>query len=135
MLSDVNFFAVIVSAVLSMAIGFVWYMPSVFGKQWMKELKLGEKDIKKEGMGKTYLLMGLSALVTSFVLAQVVSLADAATVSEGVVVALWVWVGFVATTLLGGLLFERKSVTWYLITAGYQLVAFVVMGAIFAVWV
>lgn len=40
---DVNYLAVLVSAIASMVLGMIWYNPSVFGNTWMKLSKLSEK--------------------------------------------------------------------------------------------
>jgi len=45
---EINFVAVVVAAVAYFVLGWVWYSPEVFGKAWMKELKISAKDIKKE---------------------------------------------------------------------------------------
>jgi hypothetical protein len=45
-----------------------------------------------------------------------------------------VWVGFVATVLAVTTYFGGRSRTLWLINAGYQLVALVLMGAIHGAW-
>ena len=45
-----------------------------------------------------------------------------------------VWLGFVTTVQLTGALFSRQPIKLYLINTGYQLVCFLSMGAILAVW-
>jgi hypothetical protein len=45
-----------------------------------------------------------------------------------------VWLGFVATTLAVNTYFGGRTRALWLIDNGYQLLAFVLMGAILAVW-
>jgi len=45
-----------------------------------------------------------------------------------------VWLGFVATVQLTGVLFAGQSKKLFAINTGYQLVCYLVMGAILAVW-
>jgi hypothetical protein len=52
----------------------------------------------------------------------------------GMKVALAVWLGFVTTVQLTNSLFSRQPARLYAINTGYQLVCYVVMGAILAVW-
>ena len=52
----------------------------------------------------------------------------------GVKVGLAVWVGFVATVQLTGVLFANQSGKLFAINTGYQFVCYAVMGAILAVW-
>jgi len=45
-----------------------------------------------------------------------------------------IWLGFVTTVQLTGKLFGNQSTKLYLINTGYQLVCYLAMGAILAVW-
>jgi hypothetical protein len=45
-----------------------------------------------------------------------------------------VWLGFVTTVQLTGTLFGKRPTKLYLIDTGYQLVCYLAMGAILAVW-
>jgi hypothetical protein len=49
-------------------------------------------------------------------------------------VAFYAWGGFVATTFLTEYVFELRSVTIWLITAGYPLIGMLIMGAILGTW-
>lgn len=132
---NTNLLAILAGAIANMVIGFLWYGP-IFGKMWMKLSNISEKDIAdaKSQMGKTYTLSMLAALVMAFVLGQFVEFAGVSTIVEGAWVGFWAWLGFVATTMLNGVLFERKSWKLYYLNAGYYLVSLPVMGAILAVW-
>ncbi len=133
----VNYLAVLAAAVASMVVGFLWYGP-LFGKMWMQLMNFDKKKIdeaKKKGMGKTYVLAYLAALVTSYVLALFVDYAKAKTIMDGAVLGFWVWIGFFATTQLGMVLWENKPMKLYLLNTLHYLVTLAVMGAILAVWV
>lgn len=52
----------------------------------------------------------------------------------GMKIGLGVWLGFVATVQLTGALFMKNSMKLFAINTGYQLVCYVAMGAILAVW-
>lgn len=49
---------------------------------------------------------------------------------DGVVVAFVVWLGFTATATFNAVMYDGRSTEWWLITAGYHLLAFAVMGGI-----
>jgi hypothetical protein len=49
-------------------------------------------------------------------------------------IAFAVWLGFVTTVQLTAVLFARKPFKLYAIDTGYQLVCYLVMGIILAVW-
>lgn len=131
-----NYLAILVAAITTMIIGFLWYGP-LFGKPWMKLAgltaeKLGE--MKKKGMTKTYMVSMLASLIMAYVLSFFVSRVGADTAIAGAVIGLWVWVGFVATTMINDVLFLNRSVNLYSINTGYQLVSLLIMGAILGVW-
>lgn len=131
----VNWIAVLIAAVVAMAIGAFWYSKSAFGTSWAKELGWSESEMAKrakEAGGKSYALGFVAALVTAYIMAQFVSLAGATTIGSGVLVGFWVWLGFYATTQLGGILWEGKSQKYFTINVGYWLVNLLVMGGILA---
>ena len=133
----INYLAVLVAAIASMVIGFLWYGP-LFGKQWIQFMDFDKKKIneaKKKGMGKIYALAFLTALIMSYVLAHFVDYVEAMTIADGAVLGFWLWIGFFATTQIGSVLWEGKPVKLYLINTLHYLVALAVMAVILAVWV
>lgn len=133
---NVNFVAVLVGALVNMVLGFLWYGP-LFGKSWQKlsgltDTKLNE--MKKKGMTNVYLFSMLGALLMAFVLAMTLNLTGSVGVVEGVKLGFWIWLGFVAPTMLNSVLYEDKSWNLYWINAGYYLVALVIMGGVLSSW-
>ncbi|PIN70341.1 hypothetical protein COV93_01910 [Candidatus Woesearchaeota archaeon CG11_big_fil_rev_8_21_14_0_20_43_8] len=136
-LAGINFIAVLFAAALSVALGALWYSPAFFGKAWMRLTGINHKDLekaKKKGMGKNYIAGFLAAIVTSLVLSIFIVYVGVWNLSGGAMIAILVWMGFVATNSLGMILWENKSVKLYLINNGFQLVSLVLMGALLAVW-
>ncbi len=133
---QINLLAILVAAVANMVLGFLWYSPILFGKKWLLAVGKTEDQLKseKKGIGKTYLLTFIGALVMAYVLAHIVGYTGATTISGGIQAGFWMWLGFVVTTSLGGLLFEKRPPAIFYITSGYYLVALIIMGAILAVW-
>ena len=134
---NVNFIAVFVAAIASMIIGFVWYSPFAFGKMWMGEMGISAKKVadkkKKQNMPVTLGISFIAALVMAYVLAHIISYAQAKTVLEGAQAGFWLWLGFVATTMLSSVLFGGKSVKLFIINSAHYLVVLLVMGAILTV--
>jgi hypothetical protein len=145
----INWWAILVAGIASMVLGMIWYGPFLFGKTWMKIIGVDlattpPEKIKAEQkrMFPFYLLQFVVTLVTLYVLANYISLYE--TVSgqfgaiAGITTALWIWLGFVMPLALGGAVWSGKSkklmLAMFLTTAGYQLVAFVMFGAILGGW-
>ena len=147
-LPTVNCIAVFGETIATMVIGAIWYSPDVFGKKWMKLVMKGEmkkgggkaamaamKEEMQQAAMKGYVLSFITSLITAYVLAIFVDYAQAVTFGEGVQIGFWAWLGFVATIGLGGYIWEKAPIDLYLLKSGFNLVSFVVMGGILAVWV
>lgn len=132
----VNYFAVLLCGISSMAIGFLWYGP-LFGKEWMKLVGLtAEKQEKaKKTMQSTYTAMFISSLVMAWILFHFIWYAapGSYTLFISIKVAIYAWIGFVATASFTKFLFspDRKPVQPLLIEIGYQLASLIAMGTIF----
>lgn len=136
----VNYAAVLVSAVVSMVVGMVWYGP-LFGKKWIALAGISEKQVKegqKKGMAgmMPQMVAGLiSYVVLAYVLSMIVDFAGAKTAVEGAITGFWIWLGFLATTSLSMVLWEGKKFELYLLNNAYMLVVLALAGAIVAVLV
>ena len=131
--SNINFLAIFVAAIVSFALGSLWYSPLMFGKGWQKALGLSDEKIKEANMvvifGTSFILMFIMALGLAFLLQG-----NSTTWMTGLWYGLFVGVFFVATSYGVNLLFQRKSFKLWLIDAGYQIVLLCIMGAIIGAW-
>ena len=130
---------VFVAALATMVVGFIWYSPMLFAKPWTILMGYDPNDKAKmdemrKGAGKTYGLAFLASLASAFVLAKIIDVTTVNSALYGMKVGFAVWLGFVTTVQLTGALFGRQPSKLYLINTGYQLVCYLVMGAILAVW-
>jgi hypothetical protein len=136
----INYWAVLVSAVAAMGLGYLWYGP-LFGKQWIALMgwSKAEMDAKmKSGVGPQYLLQAAGALVMAYVLAHSVIFAGSYLHQSGVVAGLeggiWSWFGFVVPVSLGSVLWDGKPWKLWAINSGYFLVVLIIMGVILGWW-
>ena len=70
----------------------------------------------------------------AYVLAHFIDYVEATTVVAGMTAGFWLWMGFIATVKLGGVLWEGKPWTLYGLDVAYYLVSLLVMSSILAVW-
>jgi hypothetical protein len=138
-LHTLNLLAVLVAAISTMVVGFVWYSPILFAKPWMREMGYDPDDKAKvqqmqKSAGLAYFGSFLAGLVSAFVLALFLHQFQVQSLQVGLLVGSHVWLGFVATVQLTGVLFMKQSLKLFAINTGYQLVCYLVMGAILAVW-
>lgn len=130
----VNYWAVLVAAIANMAIGMLWYGP-LFGKQWMAMTGITKESMKAMPMKPWQAMVG--GLVTSLIIAYVLvffTLTWVGSLSEALMSAFWIWLGFVATTQISGFLWEGKSFKLFVLNTAYSLVAYGVMAAILFLW-
>jgi hypothetical protein len=129
---DLNWIAIIVAAIVPMVLGALWYSPLLFADPWMRAVGRTREELGDAQLG--YLLSAIGALLTSYVLARVVKWAEVDDLWNGALVGIFVWFGFVATVLAVTTVFGGRPRALWLINAGYQLVALVLMGAILGAW-
>lgn len=135
----VNYLGVLLAAVASMVVGFIYYNPAVVGKPWMKQMGYTAESLKKaqKEMGKLYGLSFIVALITAYVLSYVMylmmSFSHSSAVTTGLTTAFWMWLGFIMPVQLTGEIFGSKKWTLFVINTVYQLVSLLVMGVVLAV--
>lgn len=129
---DINWLPVIVATIINMAVGFLWYSKSLFGKQWAKET--GKKLEEMTGAGSGYAITAVGALVQAYVLAHFVIYAGADTFADGMVTGFWLWLAFVAIVMATNVVFEGRSWKLWQVNAGYFLVVLLFNGGLLAAW-
>lgn len=136
MFYGVSLLLVVISAVTAMALGFLWYSPVLFGKEWMKLMGYTEKNMEKakKGMGGMYALSTVGALLMAFVLGYVLKIANVPNVVIGVKVGFLMWLGFVAPVQMTEVLFGGKSWKLYALNTSYQLASLLLMSGILSIW-
>ncbi|MGD8622391.1 MAG: DUF1761 domain-containing protein [Anaerolineales bacterium] len=127
----VNWLAVVVGMVLSMAMGALWYGP-LFGNLWLR--LIGKTADEIEGDPMDYLKTAVAAFIAMLFLDLVVASFGAQSLADGVVVGALTFIGFGATLTFVYTTFEGPDERVWLLYAAYQLVVFVIMGGVFAVW-
>jgi hypothetical protein len=123
-----------------MVLGYLWYGP-LFGKEWARLMGFSHEHIeaaRKKGMATQMVVQVVGALLIAFILDHALIFADAylhiSGLSAGIIVGFLNWLGFVAPTTVGMVLWEGKSWKLWSIVAGYWLVLMCIMGVIFSLW-
>ena len=65
---EINFIALLIAALVTLVIGFIWYNPKVFGTIWMRENNLTQEQLKSGNMLKIFGLTYLYSLMISLTL-------------------------------------------------------------------
>jgi hypothetical protein len=129
--AQVNWIAIVLGAVFSMLLGFLWYGP-LFGRLWLRSI--GKKEEELSGNPGMYVFAFLGALVSAYVLAVLIGALGITVWWRGVVLGAVVSVGIGSMAALVNGIFHRISAVAWLLFALYQLVLNAVEGLVFAVW-
>jgi surface polysaccharide O-acyltransferase-like enzyme len=135
----VNLGAVVVSALATMVVGFLWYSPVLFAKPWTILMGYDPNDKAKmdemrKSAGPSYSMSLVASLLAAFVLGKLIAVSGTSGAVDGLKIGLVVWLGFVTTVQFTNALFSRQPNKLYLINTGYQAVCYVAMGAILGYW-
>jgi len=135
----VKLWAVALAGVATMVIGFLWYSPLLFARPWMVAMGYDPNDKARiaemqKSAGPMYGISLLASLISAFVLAKVLVGMTIYSALYGMKIGFAVWLAFVATVQLTDKMFCQRPMKLFLINTGYQLVCYVVMGAILGKW-
>jgi len=136
---SLNWPAILIAAVASMILGFVWYSPLLFAKTWTREMGYDPNDKAKmdemrKSAGPAYAGSLFASLLSAFTLALILHGMQAQSLHFGLMASFHIWLGFVATVQFTGALFAKQSMKLFAINTGYQLVCYLAMGAILVLW-
>ena len=127
----VNWLAVLVTAVINMVVGFLWYGP-LFSRLFLR--LIGKRAEEIEASPVVYVLGFVMGLITTYVLAVIVVSAGVTTWWGGAVTGAVVWIAIGALTSANTILYEDRRVGLWLLFSSYQLVVLTIAGTLFAVW-
>ncbi len=158
---EINFLALLTAAFSTLVVGFVWYNPKVFGTIWMKESGMNDEKMLERNM---LVVLGVSfvyAFFISFIIQMLAIhqfgalgmiggdpsvakpsyatfMADYGiafrTFKHGALHGFFAGL-FLALPIIGtNALFEKRSFKYTLVTGGFWIVCFTIMGGIICAW-
>ena len=115
-----------------MLLGVLWYHPRTFGTAWMRMVNITPEMAEKgkRRMPLMALVGFLAAMLIAWVMSYVGVLLGVYDWFGAVELGFWCWLGFVAPTALGTVLWDQKPFKLYLINVLYWLVAFILMALV-----
>jgi hypothetical protein len=158
---EINFLALFVAALSTLVVGFVWYNPKVFGTIWMKESGMTEEKMKGGNMLLTFGISLLYAFFIGFVLQMLTihqfgalgmvggdpSIAKPSyeafmadyglafrTFKHGALHGFLTGLFLVLPVIGTNALYEKRSFKYTLVTGGFWIVCFMIMGGIICAW-
>ena len=137
-LSQLNYVAVLVTAVAGFLVGWLWYSPLLFGKSWMTEMKITEEMMKEKcaqkGMAGFFIKGFIYTVVSTWGLAVLIQSRAPTNMIKGVIIGAFVALVLVGARMLNGSVWEQRSAKLMAILIGHELVMFCVQGVILGAW-
>ena len=128
---NLNWLAILVTTLVSFALGGLWYGP-LFGKAWLVAV---EKTPDQLPSGATpFVISFFTALVTSIVFAALIASLGITSPAQGALLGLIIGLGFIAASAASDGAFCNWRPALIVIQAGYRVVYSVLMGLILAWW-
>ena len=133
---DANWIGILVAALSSLVVGFIWHNPKVFGKVWMDSIGMTEEDTQKGNMAVRF--------IVAFILAGVVAHdlgmwaghhpPEDQTFLHGAFHAVLNCAKLVIPVLIINALYQQQKVGGIIVDVFYWAVTFAVMGGILYMW-
>ena len=133
-MENLNWFSLLISAIIPMVLGMIWYSKALFGKAWMDSIGMTEEKMKSANMGLT---MGLA-----FVMALLITLfmfgfcngpgqeGEFDTFKHGAAHGLILSLLLIIPIFISNGLFEQKSWKNIFINGIYWMVSLALMGGV-----
>lgn len=128
---------ILIAAVVYFVLGMIWYAPDIFGNQWKQELE------KKDGsfslperhqsiFSRIFAYMGefILSLIIAYILSLFLRIIRADEYMEGIIIAFWIWIGFIATTHFSAVLWGRKTLKNFFIHSSFILLGLIAMALV-----
>jgi hypothetical protein len=158
---EINFLAILVAALSTLVIGFIWYNPKVFGTIWMKESGMTEEKMKNSNMAKIFAVSLVYGIMIALLLQVLVIhqfgalgmiggdptiakpsfaefMADYGnafrTFKHGALHGFMTGLFLIMPIIGTNALYERRSFRYTLVTSGFWIVCCMIMGGIICAW-
>lgn len=128
---QVNWLAVIVSAIVMFGLGAVWYSPMLFARQWAKAAGVNMETVSRQGVA---LVMGGAFVLTLLMAANLAVFTAPLPLWPTVGAAVAAGLGWASFSVWILSLFEQRPFAYVLINGGYLTVGFALMGLILGLW-
>ena len=134
-LSQINWYAVLVAALTYFVLGALWYSKALFGTKWAKLIKLDVNDPNlKKGMGKMMAASFVLMLITSFGLSLLIVKFDFIGLVSGIKMGFVTGLCFATTAVSINYVYQNKPGGLYLINNGYHILGHMLAAAILVMW-
>jgi Protein of unknown function (DUF1761) len=128
-----NFWAILVTAVIFWFFGAIWFSPLLFAKPWaaMVGRPMGEKP---KGVVHGMISSFIGNLLLALVLDHIIIWSSSSSFGHGALVGFICWLGFIAGLVYSHRIYEGRPFGYFAIVGGYWLIGCSLTGGILAIW-
>jgi hypothetical protein len=130
--AGVSYWAVVVAAIVGYLVGAGWYM--ALSKPWIAAQGFTAEKLHAARSPTPFIVAFAANVIMAFMLAGVLGHLGQLSLRNGVISALFLWFGFVLTTMAANYGFSRRPLRLLAIDAGHWLLVLVAQGAIIGGW-
>jgi hypothetical protein len=131
---EMNYLAVLAGALVSVAIGFIWYMPLVCGHAWMRAIGKTEEQVRRDFSYWNIAWAFVLGFLMSYGIARIIAMTGRNSMGGGIWIGLLAAICFVGASTVVHHVFEGRRASLSVIYVLHHLVEFVAIGAILGVW-
>ncbi len=136
-LSELNWPAVIVGAVVYFALGAVWFTPVLFGRPWQRAIGWDESRQAPQTSPALYALPAALYLVSAIATGMLARATGSDTFGEAIVLGLIVGIGYALMVNMTDAVFDPNKpqpMVWFAITGAYHLLGLLIVAVLVSLW-
>ena len=126
--AGMNYFAILIAAIAAFGWGAAYYM--TLSKQWLAAVGLTEQQLGNKRSPVPFIISFVALLMMGFVTAGVIGHLGQVTVKAGIVTGLFLWLGFVVTTVFVNNAYPGRKFSLSVIDSIHWLGVLVIQGAV-----
>ena len=134
---ELNYLAVLVTAIAIFVLGGLWYSPALFAKRWIALQGRSQEEMTAANhlpMAVMLLISFFCGLLVALALAVLLHHYSHMDAAKGAMIGALCWLGFQASTSYATSLFSSRPTRLWFIDSGYNLVSAIMAGLILGGW-
>ena len=132
--AGINYWAVLVAGAAYWIFGALWYSTGLFGKTWMQSIGKTKEQIEADFSPMKLVWALVVGLVTAYGIARIMIWGAFGSVTDGIMVGVLTAICFTTTTVGINYIMEHRPMKLFLVNNLYNIIGFIIMGAILGAW-
>ncbi len=129
-MANANLISTLIAALCGFLVGGIWYGP-LFGNAWQRAARLSNQQIAATNPVKLYGTTFILSIISAVFLGHLLKATGVAKPHVIMMISTGIALGFIVPAIATNYLFARRSFGLFAIDAGYWIVFYAAMGAVF----